>query len=315
MKKSFVLFLLATLSTCQLFAQPTDNAGALKVSLSDNTPISVSLDGRFFHKHGASITVNDLPGGKHYLKIFSFSPGQNGGYENVLYEGKVRTQDGAMTIFVFDQPSGNTSLTMQDLGAPDNGYAGPGNPDGSRQYYDNQQGNGQYPPQEGGQYQQPGNNQYPQGSGQYQDQGNNQYQPQGNSQYPQGGNQYQDQQGNNQQQPQAGGYQDQPDQGQAAVPSSSLTAAKVDNLKVKADSKLTDTQKLKVIEAGLANETMSTNQVKIMMNWLTFENSKLLFAKWAYPNTVDQQNFRRLEGQFIYENSRAELDGFINSGK
>ena len=47
------------------------------------------------------------------------------------------------------------------------------------------------------------------------------------------------------------------------------------------------------------------------MDFFNFEDSKVQFAKWAYPNTVDKENFATLESKLSYQNYVDDLDKFI----
>jgi len=80
----------------------------LKVSTKDNTTqISVSVDDRHFNKRGTSITVGDLPYGGHYLKVYSIMNNRWGrGYEEVIYQHRIKTYNGMITLLVFDPETG-----------------------------------------------------------------------------------------------------------------------------------------------------------------------------------------------------------------
>ncbi len=91
----------------------------LKVSLRDNaTQISVSVDDRHFNKRGTSITVGELPYGSHYLKIYAMEYSRRGrGYEEVIYEGRVKTYNGMITLFVFDPATGGNDIQEMEIDA------------------------------------------------------------------------------------------------------------------------------------------------------------------------------------------------------
>lgn len=48
-----------------------DKLCTLKISVSNNEPISIEINGRRFKKHGRTLFINDLPCGRHYIKIYS----------------------------------------------------------------------------------------------------------------------------------------------------------------------------------------------------------------------------------------------------
>ena len=68
---------------------------------------------------------------------------------------------------------------------------------------------------------------------------------------------------------------------------------------------------MNTLKDGLNGEKITTDQVSVMMDWFNFEATKVDFAKWAYPNTVDKENFISLENKFSYKNYQDDLDKFI----
>jgi len=92
----------------------TKSAGQsmLKVSLSDNTTqISVAVDERHFAKRGTSITVGDLPYGMHDVKIYAITYTRRGrGYEELIYDTKITTYAGQVSLLVYDPESGKDDV-------------------------------------------------------------------------------------------------------------------------------------------------------------------------------------------------------------
>jgi hypothetical protein len=249
-------FLIVLIAACAGFL----NSGAqsmLKVHLADNSLINVSVDGRYFNKRGTSVTVGDLPSGRHLLQIYVVFQNQKGrARETVVYEGKVKTHEGAITIFQYDANSQNVQVDEQDINQYLNEHPIPNAEQGAENQNQNQN----------------------------QDQGNN-----ANN-------------GNN-------------DNNNAAAaspaPTGTLDDSKTDKLKTDVAGKKTDTEKMKVLKDALANETFVTYQVGNMMDWFSFESSKVDFAEWAYTKTVDKENFTDLENKLTYKNYRDDLDKFI----
>jgi hypothetical protein len=259
----------------------------LKVSVSDHEFINVSVDGRYFSKGGTSVTVGDLPRGRHYLEIFTMSQDRRGRMrENVIYEGPVRTYDGAVMLATFDIASGQ--LSMQSLPLNSDGTV-PADPN----YGNPQQGNMALDNGQNGNYQ---NNTY-QNNNNYPDNSNNNNQ---NGNYQNNGNQDNTTYNNNSGAPVA-----------SPIAMGSLTDDKAAKLKSKVDAKATDTEKMKVLKDGLKGETYTTDQVATMMGWFIFESSKVSFAEWAYNSTVDKENFSTLDNKFSYKNSQDDLDKFL----
>lgn len=138
MKKIYLLLLLCAAAAANAAAQ-----SMLKVRLTDNNRIRVSVDGRYFNKQGTSITVGDLPYGPHKLRVFAYTPAQRGrAYEQVIYSGKVTTYDGMITFFEHDPASGNNNIREEEIKNYQNNYppaaANGGRPRNTIEDYDTQ---------------------------------------------------------------------------------------------------------------------------------------------------------------------------------
>jgi hypothetical protein len=235
----------------------------LKVRLADNNRLNVEVDGRYFNKTGTSVTVGDLPPGKHKFTIYTLQQGRRGRTrEEAIYTGRITTHGGYVTIFTFDPISQSTDVQEQEI----NSYAqsNPAIPRG----------------RDGGQY----DNTAPQVNNNNTDQGND--------------NKYIDPSS-----PVASPV--------APEAIGTLTDAKSNELKTKAAAKKTDTEKMNVLKEGLKDEKITTAQVGAMMDWFNFESSKVDFAKWAYANTVDKENFGTLDIKLTYKNYEDELAKFL----
>jgi len=95
------------------------NAGAqskLRVSLLDNSRISIEVDYNHFRKIGTSITVDNMPEGRHQLRIFEERNNAFGRpVHDLIYEGRVKTKSGNITIFELDPESGATNVYDEDI--------------------------------------------------------------------------------------------------------------------------------------------------------------------------------------------------------
>ena len=111
MKKLIVLIsLLAPIATGS-YAQ-----SVLKVHLSDNSRFNIALNGRRFNREGQSITVGDLPPGTQYMKIYGLTPDRRGRlYEELVYEGTVRTRYGMITNFEYDPYNHTMDIHLDDM--------------------------------------------------------------------------------------------------------------------------------------------------------------------------------------------------------
>ncbi|GAA4470527.1 hypothetical protein GCM10023093_31960 [Nemorincola caseinilytica] len=107
MRQLFILlFLLVTVTTA------TQAQTLLRVHLADNSRINISVNGRYFNKRGTTVTVGDLPPGRHYLKIFGVSYDRWGRvYDRLVFQGWVNTKPGMITNFLYD-PHNRTMSAM-----------------------------------------------------------------------------------------------------------------------------------------------------------------------------------------------------------
>jgi len=76
-----------------------------------------------------------------------------------------------------------------------------------------------------------------------------------------------------------------------------------------------DDNKKEMIKMALENNYVSAEQVKILLSAVTFENTKLEIAKYAYGKTVDKENYYKILTAFIFENTIQDLKEFINKQK
>jgi hypothetical protein len=80
-----------------------------------------------------------------------------------------------------------------------------------------------------------------------------------------------------------------------------------------AEQKITDTEKLKLLKDSLENSSFSSAQIATILHWLTFEDSKLEFAKWAFPKTLDKENYNQLKALFTNNASQKIIDNMQQS--
>jgi hypothetical protein len=276
-------------------ANQPDKRGALRVRVSDNGPISIEVDGKRFKKYGTSLFVGDLPKGRRYIRIFERDDNSRR-HRQVLYEGVVRIHKHKLTDAILDMRTGYLDESLLEI---------PAQPPVAQ---NNNQYNNVRPIEGNGNYNNGNNNNgnNSQGSSQY----NNSYQGSNNNNND-----------NNNQGNRSGYIGSQvpprpipPTKNYTPVPADYvvLTANDVSKTGQKVNEKITDTDKLKVLEAALKKKSFNTDQLGIMMGWLTFEQSKLELAKWAFSHTTDKGNFPNLEQKLSENNNRYELDSYIN---
>jgi hypothetical protein len=75
--------------------------------------------------------------------------------------------------------------------------------------------------------------------------------------------------------------------------------------------KITDTDRMKLMQQSLMDHTVQTTQLSEMLDWLTFEGSKLEFVQWAYSRTSDRSNFEQLKNKFSFLSSKKAIDDLM----
>ncbi|MFZ9386586.1 MAG: DUF4476 domain-containing protein [Chitinophagaceae bacterium] len=65
----------------------------------------------------------------------------------------------------------------------------------------------------------------------------------------------------------------------------------------------------------IERNNMTSTQVKELMLLFTFENSRLEIAKYAYRQTVDKQNYYKLNEALTFNSSKEELARFIRESR
>jgi hypothetical protein len=71
--------------------------------------------------------------------------------------------------------------------------------------------------------------------------------------------------------------------------------------------------KLKTAKTLLSKNCVSTNQVTQLLKTFSFEGDKLEMAKFAYPYTVDKENYLNLSEVFSFSSSTSELTKFLDA--
>lgn len=82
-------------------------------------------------------------------------------------------------------------------------------------------------------------------------------------------------------------------------------------LKSSMASKPFDSAKLQIAKQAVAMNKVTAAQVSELVSMFTFESYKLDFAKYAYENTADKQNYFRIHDQFTFSSSVKELSNYL----
>ncbi len=234
------LFTLLLLITGLFQANAQQRMCLLKVRLTDNGLITIAIDDRYYNKHGRAITVNDLPAGRHFLKVYSYEDNNRSRRikARLLYQGTIRIEKNTVMTCLVDPYRGSISYNVRDL-VPDYQYE-----DDPYEDYDNHRDRKR--------------------------------------------------------------YDDTYDNGL-------LTQRDMSDLKQRVDDRITDTDKMKLMQSVLESRYYTTEQVRELMRWLSFESSKLDFAKWAYKNVTDRKNYWKLDNEFTFSSSKDEFNDYIRS--
>jgi hypothetical protein len=80
-------------------------------------------------------------------------------------------------------------------------------------------------------------------------------------------------------------------------------------------SKSFEDSKLTIAKQIVGSNCLLSWQVKEIMLLFTYESSKLEFAKFAFPYTLDQGNYFKVNDAFTYESSIDDLNKFLQSGR
>ena len=281
MKKIIITVLLLLAFSPVLFAQR--GMSTLHVSLRDNSHLSVALNGRYFDKHGTSLTIGDLPGGKHFLKVYTYEQDDRGkGQDHLVYSGYIRIHRGTYAECIVDPNTGDIQL----------------NEDG-----ENESGRYSYSQEQRTEVRKNDDRQYD-------DQRSNNEDPVRDDVYDNrsGNDSRQDDRANTAEDKTS-------DAGIGAFGTGPMSKGDMDGLKSMVRGKEGDAEKVQLIESQTSGKSFTVDQLSKMLSWLKDDNSKLDFAKWAYPYTTDKENYKKLGSYFTKGDYLKQLDDFIQSRK
>jgi hypothetical protein len=71
---------------------------------------------------------------------------------------------------------------------------------------------------------------------------------------------------------------------------------------------------LDVVKTAIDNNYFTSEQVRELLTYFTYEDNRLIVAKYAYKKVCDQKNFFKVYDAFNFESSVSELKNYI-SGK
>lgn len=241
MKNTFLTIIIVITTYAGALAQGARSV--LKFKFNDGSRIAVAIDSRYYDKEGKSITIGNLPEGRHYIKIFKFVPYRNesGGRAREVYKGGIRISSGTITQFTYDMRDGKLYANTEFLDA---NYRDEEDKDSYR---------------------------------------NNRNDDRGRTDDVYYSNTWREQDMN--------------------------------DLKQRVNERITDGDKLKLMQSALKERSYTTAQMATMLGWLSFDDSKVTLAKWGYDYVSDKQNYWKLESEFTFSGSKEEFNSYINLKK
>jgi hypothetical protein len=87
-----------------------------------------------------------------------------------------------------------------------------------------------------------------------------------------------------------------------------------DDLKRTINSRNFETTNITVVKTAIDKNFLTSEQVRSLLSYFTFENTKLEIAKYSYKKVCDKKNFFKVYDAFNFDSSIEELKNYI-SGK
>ena len=72
-----------------------------------------------------------------------------------------------------------------------------------------------------------------------------------------------------------------------------------------------ESTRVELAKTAIQQNNFTTDQIKLLLSFFTFESSKLEVAKLAYAKTIDRQNYFRIFDAFAFDSSIRELNDFM----
>jgi len=283
MKKIILTALLLLAAAPMIFAQR--GTSTLYVRMSDNSHLTVALDDRHFNKNGTSLTIGDLPAGRHKLEVYGFAGDgrAKGDRPQLVYRGNIKIHRGTYAECVIDPNTGDIQVNEE----ADNGNSSYS----QRQQTGGDNSNGRYDDQREGRYDDRRMND---------DRGYREEEAPRDDVYENGNP---DNNRNNN------------DKAIGSFGTGAMSKGDMDGLKSMIRGKDTDGEKVQIMERELNGKSFTIEQVGKMMSWLNTDDSRLELAEWAYPQVTDKENYKKLGSAFTKGSYLKELDDFVANRK
>ena len=273
MKKYLLLILLSCGSLLSNAAQ--QGYSLLQVGLSDHSPLAVKIDGRFIDQQTVWLKMDGITPGSHRVSVYKMARNMR----------PIRVFSGTLILDPNVDYTALVDINRHVLNLrsdyPDEGdddrYGANGGPGYDRDHHDGRDGHDDHygtPAPQGTPVEEPINDPNQQGYGSY---------PRGRD-------------GNH------GNMNN----------ANMLSPGDMNDLKLRVNDRITDSEKEKLLESVLANRNFTCAQTRVILSWLWFESGKLVFAKWAYPHVIDRQDYWKLEDVFMFTNAKDEFNRAIS---
>lgn len=285
--KKILLFILLLATTAQ-FAIAQNRNAAMQIQLRDNNMLTVVIDGRQYNKYGYGITISDLSVGNHDIKVYRYYPAQNNngyGRQNntahaaLAYRGSIRLMPATMYYCTVDAVNKTMSIRESrtiSYNRDEKNY------DFDGRYSIDEEQRDPYDV--------------------YEDRRNNNDRNDRRNDERVNYDQRKDNEYNN---------RDRRNDNRVQL----MSASEMQNLENSVDNRMGDDNKRKLMENYLSNKNFSSGQVATMCSWLSFESTKLSFAKYCFPLVQDQDNYLQVSDLFSFQSSKSELEALMFANK
>ena len=92
----------------------------------------------------------------------------------------------------------------------------------------------------------------------------------------------------------------------------SLTDRDFNELRIRVQGQSFSADKMNLLKTALRYERVTTAQVLLMMDWLSFETDKLELVQWAYERVADPRDYWKVESGFSFSSTKNDFYRFLN---
>jgi hypothetical protein len=92
-----------------------------------------------------------------------------------------------------------------------------------------------------------------------------------------------------------------------------MQSSDFNKLKEVIDNQSFDEERVNIAKQALRSKCVSTSQVIEILNLITFEESRLDFAKFVYDYTTDIGNYYQINESFTFDSTKSEFNSFLEN--